>query len=240
MIKNLITDNIEYEALPLPAMSPRHILAIEHALHEAWKRLKASEVTRKVLREGEEKHITIELRRALEEIRLSGDSGPFSEEQFSQVVRGVELISHDAKHLEKRPDLTIYLKSHRPGVPSSLSGYDGLFIECKVLDRNGADLKKYADNGILRFVNGEYAWAMPHSMMLAYVKCEQSLPSALDTYLKKDGHKTRYSVEKAVTKYRLSQKSPLLCSTQHGRSWSYLRGKKPPGDIEIMHLWLSC
>ncbi len=238
MIRNLLTEHISYEELPLSGFEPRYLLAIEQAIRVAWDRLKRS-TSAPILATGEEKHITIELQQVLEEIRSSGICEPFTESEFSELMRGAEFMSYDGSHLEKRPDLSICLKTRRPGISSSLNIYDRLFVECKVLDQNNANVSRYAEHGIARFVKGEYAWAMPHSMMVAYVRTDQTLPDALAQHFDRNRgtNLEKYAVKTLPERCCLSRREPRVYFTVHRRSWSYPPGNAP-GDIKIRHLWL--
>ena len=73
----------------------------------------------------------------------------------------------DGSHIEKRPDLTLYLTSRNPNFP--------LVVECKIIDRRtrkGVDL--YCEEGLRRFIDGEYAWTNSEAVMLAYVRDQSS------------------------------------------------------------------
>ena len=68
------------------------------------------------------------------------------------VARGKESVSFDGSHLEKRPDLSIYLSDREQRFP--------LVAEAKILDAAASKTAKlYCDKGIRRFVEGEYAWS---------------------------------------------------------------------------------
>lgn len=109
----------------------------------------------------------------------------------------------------------------------------GLFVECKIVDSNHP-VRNYAAEGIQRFIEGDYAWAMPHAMMVAYVKDTGMSVDDVVAFLSKVG--SRY----AVTEIELSRLStePTLRSV-HSRSWQYLASPNPPGPIELIHVWLS-
>jgi len=236
-IRNLLIEHINYQELPLSGIAPRHILAIEQAIRTAWNQLKRS-ASRGLLENGDEKHITIALQQELENIRLSGN-GIFSESEFAKPIRGAEVMSYDGRHLEKRPDLTFYLKANRSGLSSSLSLYDGLFVECKLISPK-IKVPRYAEDGIDRFVRGEYSWTMPHCLMLAYVRTGQTLPNALTEYFNRGSgiNRIKYAVKTMPERCKLNRREPRTYFTVHSRNWNYPPPGNQPKDIEIRHLWL--
>ena len=237
MISDLLTENISHQELPLPAMEIRHVLAIESAIRYAWRALLSSN-SAKILREGDEKYVTIELIRVLEEIRLNGVCPPFDEKNFGRVSRGEEFISFNGASVEKRPDITFSLKARRPGVRTSLAFYDRLFAECKILNDKGANIGLYAENGIGRFIRGEYAWAMPHSLMLGYLRTSVGLPETLDDHLQRSTNLQKLSVASLPQQCRGNRQEPFIYQTAHRRDWKYRTGNSP-GNITIRHLWLN-
>ena len=239
MISDLLTEHIPYRDLPLPAMEMRHVLAIEAAIRRAWQLLlRSSSAT--ILEEADEKYVTIELVRVLEELRLSGECPPFDEENFGRVSRGEEFLNYDGRAVEKRPDMTFELKARRPGIRASLSFYDRLFVECKVLKQKGATVREYAIDGIDRFLRGDYAWAMPNSLMLGYVRTSLNLPKALDDHFQRNSGKNmeRYAVVSMTERCRISRQEPRVYQSVHGRKWHYRTGNQP-GNIIVRHLWLD-
>ena len=231
MISDLLTEHIPYQDLPLPAMEIRHILAIEAAIRAAWEQLLRS-TSAEILKEADEKFVTIELVRVLEDIRLEGTCPPFDEEHFGRVGRGEEFLNYNGKAVEKRPDLAFELKARRPGVRTSLSFYDRLFAECKVLNQKGADIGEYANNGVKRFLRGDYAWAMPHCLMLGYIRTSQSLPNALNNHFRRNrgANMEKFALVSLSTQCRCSGQEPRVYQTTHGRNWLYRTGNLP-GDI---------
>ena len=108
-----------------------------------------------------------------------------------------------------------------------------------MLFRSKMDL--YCGKGLKRFVIGEYAWAMPQAMMLAYVrKTSQTLPESLQEHLSRNGKPDEYLLHDGPAPCELSRvrNQPRLHYTLHGRDWVYPKTKTPPGDIKVYHLWL--
>jgi hypothetical protein len=155
----------------------------------------------------------------------------FTSDVFETIVRGNELCDFKKEFLEKRPDLVLRRKKRpRRGMDFR---YFGLFIECKVVDAQRT-MTRYVLQGLARFVEGVYAWAVPVAMMVAYVDRGggYGLPKTLDGYLRrhgKDEHKSEILL-------RDEAPLPAVYSTTHARSFSYLEGGAP-GPIRVDHLW---
>ena len=151
----------------------------------------------------------------------------------SVVARGKETMSYDGRHLEKQPDLSIYLTNRSPSFP--------LVVECKLIDapsRKRIDL--YCKDGLMRFVRGEYAWAVREAFMLAYVRDGSTISSCLAPFLahskarQPDAYLTQ-SLPNPIVGSRMQ-----LARSSHGRGFRYVDpGSVPPGEIEIWHLWVS-
>lgn len=240
MIKNLLTERIAYKELPLAPIESRYFVAVENAIRKAWAQMRSAPSGQKVCEKGIENEVTILLEEELETLRVdqTRNKGSFSESVFCIPIRGGELISYDGKHLTKSPDLVFRLKNRRPGLPDSLSRHDAIFVECKLLT-NSATLGDYGNDGILRFVKGEYAWAVRDCIMIAYVRTKKALPSSLTDHLCKNNNEnlTKYQVEEKPKICRKSMRVPHIYYTIHRRDWKYPLGNNP-GNITIRHLWL--
>ncbi len=181
--------------------------------------------------------ITIELERTLNYLLNEEPSivPGFSASIFETLVRGGEVVSYNRASLEKRPDLTFRLAGHSPsGIERS---HYGMFVECKLLDATHG-IRAYADNGIMRFVRGEYAWAMPHAMMIGYVATGTHRAENLPRFLSKD--RARYQVEgdPAIEDLSVSPRQ-ITVRSRHTRSWRYPHNNGEPGAVDILHCWLS-
>jgi hypothetical protein len=208
--------------LPLVPLHPEHLRVIIDVLIEAWQDLR--ERHPKAVLEDDEAAIN-----ALMETRLLAllDENPLWAQMIRAVARGRETMSFDGIHLEKRPDLSLYL-TRRASFP--------LAIECKIIDatkdKNG---KLYCDNGISRFVKGEYAWAAREALMVAYVRDSSTIASVLVPLLTKPA----YAVETEVV--AVCTAPPDLATSSHTRSFLYPLRMPPgnqPGNIALWHLWL--
>ena len=132
--------------LPLPAIADVHMEILAAGLLRAFRDISRTEPHTVAF--GSEAEVTAlmeaRLNRLIEEDSLWG-------QLVLCVARGKESISFDGSHLEKRPDLSIYLSGQTRGFP--------LVTEAKILDAATAKTEaRYCDDGICRFVDGEYAW----------------------------------------------------------------------------------
>ena len=150
------------------------------------------------------------------------------------VGRGVESISFDGSHLEKRPDLSIVLSGRDRRLP--------LVAEAKIVDAAAAKTAElYCEKGIRRFVEGEYAWGNREAFMIGYVRDDSSIETTLKDSLSKamELHPDRYLVE--ALPVPVESDSSDLAYTRHGRDFVY--GSQPPpnspGPISVWHLWLT-
>src|SRR5690348_9151752 len=103
--------------LPFSPLAAAHLRLIADTLILVWTELLSDHP--KTLSTGDEAEVT-----ALVEARLNQQRA--IDLAWSQivvhVVRGAETVSYDGSHIEKRPDLSIYLTDHDPQFP--------LIVEC--------------------------------------------------------------------------------------------------------------
>jgi hypothetical protein len=218
--------------LPYPMMPAGTQRVIRAALRHAWSIVRAR-AAKNELPTAPEAQVTTILQFTLNEL-LDDESEPvpgFSSNHFETVERGAEVVNYDGTRLEKRPDLRFRLQGRTPRVPDRT--HYGLFVECKLLD-SSHPLRLYASNGILRFVNGDYAWAMPHGLMLAYVR--GTTPTRTDLMRLLEDSKAQLNVLNSVLD---TPEGEEIVQSLHARTWQYPASTNPPGPIELTHLWLS-
>jgi hypothetical protein len=208
------------------------LLAIEEAICVAWKAIwaEAAEV------DLDEVGITSRLEGELG--RMMNHEPPlvegFTRATFETPVRGGELESFDGKKLEKRPDMVIRRAGLLPGV--SDPKLCGLFVECKIVDKS-RPMSRYAGDGLVRFVNGTYAWAVSFAMMLGYARVGYALPAKLRTHLARFGAAYE-TVPGSLQRRSPSGKRPAIWETRHARKFAYRPGfSGRPGEIVMSHLW---
>lgn len=206
----------EYPCADFPLRIKQIIL---QAIQLAWDDLLAEDI---LLHSEDE--ITAALRHLINNIR--GDDErlqSFSAAAFETVTQDAKAMSYDAQSLDKMPDLVFRLAG-------TIDEYNAWFVECKVvsLDRN---IGRYIDDGMARFINGGYAWAMPSGVMLAYAKPGYTVESSLTPGCKKKGY-----VLEVESDFRSTRD---IHSTEHERTWCYPDSERSPGPIKLFHLWLG-
>jgi len=230
MAVGFFTHGIEY-TLPHPKIPQRTVLLLCEVIKKAWQLLEEKPPSNFILQCANEDTITQVLVDEIIENRLrkSGEVDGFNCALFGKVIREPKITNFDKKHPDKMPDIFFDLK--RDQLPI-LSNQDGLFVECKPVDHGHPILSCYCQKGLIRFVNGDYAWAMQDALMVGYVKEPYSfkkLASLLDDGKKSAALKT--ANHSAVDEYA------IYCSS-HNRDfeWPESRGRTCP--ILVVHLWL--
>jgi hypothetical protein len=224
---------------PLAAIGRQHIDVILEVLHAAFDDLAINYGC--ILRCGIEAEIN-----ALMAARLSalleepepGDSdygsalGLLWRQLAKAVARGHETVSYNGEHLEKRPDLNIFLTFGHPSFP--------FIIECKIIDHpNGRSARLYCESGVTRFLRGEYGWVAQEVMMLGYVRDGSCLVSSLAPLLAVGRRPDRYAVLQAPL--APNPPPPDIAHSAHERTFRYVGRLSPhndPGSLSIWHLWL--
>lgn len=239
----LLAVGLDFDAdLPHPAFPLVHQRSVVAALFVAWSRLvRECEVAGLAVVDLSEPELTMLLERILNRMLHVPDAEcpGFSARWLQYVSRDASQVSHDGTCLEKRPDLTFRL-SHMPA--TAPHGLDrAWFAECKLID-DAQSIHRYCNDGIRRFVRGEYAWAMSSGVMLGYLRQLDRPDQRLLAYL--DHPRAGVGTELDVT--RLPQRSLELSDTGHGEVWMSTHGRRwryatggAPGPIDLQHVWLA-
>lgn len=161
---------------------------------------------------------------------------PTFSDEFETPVSDGSLRNFDGSKLITRVDFCFRLKVNP--YPGRSKLYNGIFVEAKLITSGSFSL--YASTGLIKFLNGDYAWAMSQGMMVAYVlPTDQVLQDALDAYFKRFGNARKYGVKAPPQQWPIDLHLPRPCTTIHERDWRYPAPHgNAPGDIEIIHLWL--
>ena len=215
--------------LPLPAIEDVLLRILAEGLHEAFDDLR---VRRPVaMTSGDEPEVT-----SLMEARLTRliDENLLWGQLVACVARGKESISFDGSHLEKRPDLSIYLTDRARHFP--------LVVEAKILDAaNAKTVASYRDHGLSRFVKGEYAWGSREAFMVGYVRDGSSIDTKLKPCLARAMASNPPGCLVEELPVHVGSGALDLAYTRHGREFVYSSQAPPnsPGPISVWHLWLS-
>ena len=218
--------------LPLAPIADVHLEILAERLQRAFDDIRARRPA--TVATGTEPEVT-----ALMHARLNSmfHEDPLWGQLVLSVGRGTESISFDGSHLEKRPDLSIVLSAADQRFP--------LVVEAKILDATASKTtRRYCENGIRRFVEGEYAWGNREAFMIGYVRDGSSIDRTLKAFLSKamevhPDHPDRYLVESLPVP--VGSDNSDLAYTRHRRDFVYGSQRPPnsPGPISVWHLWLT-
>lgn len=224
---------------PHPKLSPRVFQVVESALRKAWEIVTTQGRPDFDWRRAHEDRVTLELFEALKDrVFHHGLVSGFNRSVFSTIVREPKIRNYNRRKPDKMPDLLIeFADLPFNGMPSQ----HGIFIECKPVDRDHPVSSHYCGKGLIRFIDGDYAWAMQEAIMLAYAAPDYSSTKQLPKAL---------SVGKTAEMRPLSALEP--CSTscdddfaeqtrisKHDRRFSFEENDRPAPPITLHHLWLK-
>jgi hypothetical protein len=230
-------DDPEWRVLQHPEIRLPVLLVVENALCAAWDLLRARPRAGFDLLTAGEDAITLELHEALlDRVFKKGVVEGFDSGLFATVEREPKVRNYDYRRPDKMPDLLVRLVGRPPGIRNT---QDGLFIECKPVDSKHAVSGHYCNKGLIRFVQGDYAWAMPVAMMVGYAKDGYTVSARLVPALKDWPLRvTHSSVPRPCPHSKSTFASEAVHLTEHARSFKYPEtGQAAPG-ITIRHLWL--
>lgn len=216
--------------LPFPALHGEHLALIADVLMLAWSDL--AQTQGKLLSTGTEAEVN-----ALMETRLNLmlDELPLWGQFIRGVARGKETLSFDGTHLEKRPDLSLFLWARTPSFP--------LIVECKLIDSaSGKTAALYCNEGLKRFLTGEYGWGVKEAFMLAYVRDRSTTESCLVPFLRDTQKSTSAPYEMSALSSALNRSDGDIVLSGHERAFRYVGRTSPnddPGPVSIWHLWLQ-
>jgi hypothetical protein len=219
---------------PYQPWTSRHLKIVERAIVVAWQQLLARPEFVTWAESAVERDITVELQARLIQLLNTGEVHGFSAAVFAAPIRGQEVDDYSGSDKEKRPDLTFLRLSARP-----VSNHHAQFYECKVIGR-GRTVDDYHNDGVMRFVDGRYAWGMAHAGMIAYMAPPPHLKAAtaLERYWTKARQKLRLAgLPASPLKLDHTASHPIAISV-HARGFK-LTNLRSPGDITLRHLWLS-
>ena len=225
------------EELPHPPLSLAYVLVVEAAVQMAWRIVREKPRPCFDLRYAVEDAVTQELCEVLcNEVFAMGLVEGFDRDAFDIPNREPKVRNFNREHLDKMPDLLIRLVD-RPDV--ALLSQDGLFIECKPVDRDHPAGSCYCDKGLIRFVVGDYAWAMTEAMMIGYAREGYTISPKLDDALRSRlGKISTLSLPTPCPDSEATSFSQPVHVSQHGRSFRYVETDTQAPDITIRHLWL--
>ena len=222
--------------LPHPKISESVFLVVEEALRVAWDLLRTNPRPGFNLLSATEDVITQELYEQLyDEVFKKGIVNGFDSQIFADITRAPKVRNYDGSSPDKMPDMRIKLFHRDVFKPSQ----DGLFIECKPVDSDHSVGVHYCDKGIIRFICGDYAWAMIDAMMIGYTRSGYTISSKLATALN-SSVKEWFTVTApfACKRSKQDKNSEVVHISQHSRAFSYIETGQQAPNITLRHLWL--
>ncbi len=228
MAVGFFTHGIDH-ILPHPQIPQRTILLLCEVIKRAWQLLEEMPPSGFLLQSADEDTITQVLVEIIEDrLRKNDEIDGFNCALFGRVTRDQKITNVDKKHPDKMPDIFFDLKRDRLAIRSS---QDGLFVECKPVDRKHTIFSCYCKKGLVRFVNGDYAWAMQDALMVGYVKEPYSFKKFASVLDKKKSAALKTTNHSAVDEYAIYRSS-------HKREFEWPESRAQACPISVVHLWL--
>lgn len=234
----MFDDSTEGIYLPHPPLSLRSHLIIEAAIRAAWKLMLTQVRGGFDLQAADEDTVTHELyERLYDEVFDRGIVAGFDREVFASVRREPKVRNFNGNNLDKMPDLLVEFVDRPAGVMNS---QHGLFIECKPVDTDHAVGGHYCDKGLIRFVRGDYAWAMQSAMMVGYARTGYAiLPKLPDALRKRAADIPTIEDTCPCPQSKGDPTGEAVHVSKHGRTFRYVDSGKSAPAIAIRHLWLK-
>lgn len=230
MAIGFFTHGIKF-TLPHPEIPKRIILLICKVIERAWQLLEEVPPPGFDLQSANENTITQALVEVIENrFRKSEEINGFNCALFGRVTRDQKIPNFDKKHPDKMPDIFFDLKRDKLPI---LSNQDGLFVECKPVDRSHSLLSCYCKEGLIRFVNGDYAWAMQDALMVGYIKNDGSFKQLASIL----NNNKSCSFLNTISHSEIVRNS--IYSSSHNRCFKWPESCGPACSIVVSHLWLS-
>ena len=229
--------------LPHPRLGLPVILIVRRVILRAFELLHERGFL--LVTEGEDK-ITEQLLNIIENhLRQTGETKGFNRKLYDRVVRHAQVTNYNGQKLAKTPDLSFKLRHDDAEPCEVLSTHDALFIECKPVDSTHYAGSHYCDDGLFRFVCGDYAWAMQEGMMLAYARDGRTIAGHLVPAMREPSRLVSLATE------QLPELCPALTATacvgaeavhisRHRRVFPWPHAKGLATDITVYHLWHQC
>ncbi len=227
--------------LPHPRLGLPVILLIRRVLIRALELLRQQQFR---LADATEDEVTAALRSVIEnDLREAGSVAGFNKRTYEPVVRQGQWANYNGAVLTKTPDMCFKLRHDEGEQLPVIPEFDALFVECKPVDAKHPAGSKYCDDGLIRFVRGDYAWAMQEGMMLAFARDGRTIAKHLIPTMSESARMASLNTLElptvAVGGLGIASAEPVHIS-RHERRFSWLHGKGVATDVTIYHLWHNC
>ncbi len=229
-------EGVEGDKLPHPLISSSIFLVVEEALCVAWDYLRTRPRPGFNLLSAVEDVVTQELyERLYDDVFNKGVVDGFDRQLFPDITREPKVRNYDGSSLDKMPDMLIRLFDRGVFIPSQ----DGLFIECKPVDPDHSAGVHYCNKGIIRFVRGEYAWAMTSALMIGYVRDGYSiLPKLTKALEDRETEVPTIALPYPCQRSKPGKNNEVVHVSQHSRTFNYVETGQHAPAITLRHLWL--
>ena len=225
--------------LPHPPLSLHVHLVVEAAICAAWELMTRKGRKGFDLQTANEDSVTLELHERLyDEVFNKGIVDGFDRSIFTSVHREPKVRNFNRLHPDKMPDIFVDFVDRPAGV---MNTQHGLFIECKPVDRKHPVGSAYCDEGLIRFVRGDYAWTMKSAMMVGYAREGYCLVPNLSEALasnRKESIPTSFGPA-ACQRTSATEFAEQVAISKHQRTFNYVENGLPAGVIVVRHLWLK-
>ncbi|MCP3999006.1 MAG: hypothetical protein GY722_28680 [bacterium] len=212
--------------------------------------LRAFEIIRErdyPLTTAKEDEITTALRAVIEnDLRQKGSVSGFSRSTFETVIRQSQVTNFDGSKPGKSPDLCFKLRDDEEEPRPVLSEHEALFVECKRIEKKKFFAGSwYCDDGLSRFVDGDYAWAMEQGLMLGYARHQRTITGHLIPAMQQPERLERLNTAQLPRMMvrrgaEARNHAEALYVSRHRRDFSWVDGKGPATEILIYHSWHDC
>ena len=197
------------------------------------------------LAEATEDQVTAALRSTIEnDLRQTKAVPGFNRRNYDPVYRQSQVSNFDGSKRMKTPDLIFKLRIAEKIAYRGLSEFDALFVECKPVDATHAAGSKYCDDGLVRFVAGDYAWAMQEGMMISYARDQRTITDHLIPAIKETGRLASLATEQlpqVLIAYKgETDRADRIHVSIHRRDFAWPDDKGPATNITLYHLWHDC
>lgn len=229
-------DAADYD-LPHPCIELPVILIIQTVLLKAFQILRANDFPLATTKEDE---VTTALANVIENrLRMKGGVAGFDRSTFDKVIRHAATTTSDGTRIKKEPDLQFGLKADDGA--RVVSSQFALFVEAKPVDRTHPAGSDYCDEGLQRFIDGEYAWAMQDAMMLGYARHGRTLEGHLIPAMKTESRPQRLATVQYpnVVVSPITEHAEQLRVSIHQRKIPLLDNQTLVGRIRVYHSWHS-
>jgi len=223
---------------PHPKLEPEVFVILHRVLIRALEILSADAQPLATMHEDP---ITSALARVIENrLRKTGEVSGFCEPFFERVTRQHECDSFDGRLQRERPDLFFGVRPDDSFRTRVQSDQWGVFAECKPVDAGHFSGSDYCDEGLVRFIQGDYAWAMQDALMVAYTRDGRAIASHLVPAMAARAHlQMQVSVVPLPTGDPGKYYEELHFST-HGRCFEWPDDRGPACPITVYHSWHDC